>query len=221
MDKNKKIIILAIIIIIIAIIGSVVYLNVSGSDSNKTPFSNKFMAGNFVGTVNEMNSNETWANAYKDPVHHIEYNMSTCKNASFLVDLYKLQGMKGPEEKEYNGQIWSIYTGQGSNQNGNGTSTDKLINVYMCVADKDNQSYVIYIIFNDNTKVNVDGTIYCDGFEEYVEPLLSSLELKSNADAPNLSSLLGIDENTFQQQAFLINQASNGNQTALSMLAGE
>lgn len=219
MERNKKIIV-AIIIIIIIVIGGIICFLGFDSNSEKTPFSNNFISGDFIGTVNKLNSNETWAAAYNDPVHHIEYNMSTCKNASFLADLYKLQGMKGPEERTYNNQAWDIYTGQGSNQVGNET-TNEITNIYMCIANKDNQSYIIYVIFNNGTKVDVDGSLYCDGFEKYVESLLTSIQLKHDDNVPELSSLLGMDESTFQQQAFLVNQASKGNNTALAMLMGE
>ena len=223
MEKNKKIFITLFVIVIIAIIGCVLYFTVFiAPEGGLTPFSNEFMEGEFVGTVNVINESNKWAVPYKDPVHHIEYNMSTSKNSSFLVDLYKYQGMKGPEIRKYNGQEWNIYSAQGmtGNASSNSSNSSNIVNVFMCVADKDNQSYVIYVVFNGNSDVNASGSVYSEGFTKYIEPLLKSITLKHNNDAPKLNEILGIDETSFNQQATLLNQAINGNKTAIAALSG-
>ncbi|MDO5849214.1 MAG: hypothetical protein Q4P18_06745 [Methanobrevibacter sp.] len=219
MDKNKKIILVAAIVVVVAIVAGALFSGILNSSSSEgtTPFSNEFMEGDFVGTVNVVNNTDKWAVAYKDPVHHIEYNVSTCKNASFLVDLYSVQGMTGPEHRTFNNQNWDIYLGQGQQEINNRNVT---LQIFMCVADKDNQSYVIYAIFNNNTQVKVGNNLYCDAFTEYIEPLLTSITLKHNSGAPELYDLLGVDKATFDQQADLLKEVKKGNQTAIAQLSG-
>lgn len=221
MDKNKKIILAVVIIVVIAVIAgaAVFFSGILNGNEVETSFDNNFTSGEFVGNVKVVNNTDKWGVAYRDAENHIEYNMSTVKNASFLVDLYTLQGMKGPEHRTYNDQQWDIYTAQGATQIGNETS-NKTLQVFMCVANKNNQTYLVYVIFNNETNIKVSDSVFCDAFKDYVEPLLESMTLKHNDDAPSLSSLLGIDDNTLNQQAALIKEAKKGNQTAIQALAG-
>lgn len=221
MDKNKKIIIAVLAIIIIIFVAGALY--VSFSQENKeasSHFNNTFMSGDFVGMVHVVNNSSEWQKSYSDTTHHIDYNMSTCKNASFLVDMYSIQGLKGPEERTFNGQEWDIYSGQGiSSINGSGNTTvNTTLNVFMCVADKDNQSYVIYIIFNNNTDVNVTDSVFCPAYDDYIEPLLKSITLVHNKNVPSLADMLGIDQASFDEQAHLISEVKKGNQTAIQQL---
>lgn len=225
MELNNKTI-FALIIIVVVIIVAIGAVFTSGffdaTVSETTPFDNNFMSGDFVGQVKTVNDSEKWAVAYSDETHHIDYNMSTCKNATLLVDIYTLQGMEGPEHRTFNNQQWDIYHAQGMQTIGNTTNvslTNETLNVYMCVANKAEQSYLIYVIFNNNTDVNSTGGVYSDGYENYIEPLLDSVTLKEDPNAPEIYDILGMDQSSYQQYAQLISQVKKGNQTAIQQLA--
>lgn len=223
LNKKKFIIIIMIIIVIVVIIGAIFtsgFLNTSIEKT--TPFDNDFASGNFVGNVKILNNTSQWSAAYSDTENHIDYNMSTCKNASLIVDIYTIQGMQGPEHRIFNDQKWDIYNAQGMQTIGNNTnsSENQTLNVFMCVADRGEQSYIIYIIFNNNTSINTTGGVYSQAYNEYIEPLLDSITLKENANAPTIYDVLGIDQSTYNQYAELISQIKKGNQTAIQQLAG-
>lgn len=221
MDRNKKII-LSVAIILIIVIAGLIIAGVFNNNEVRTSFDNHFASGKLVGNVTVKNESDNWSASYFDKTNNIEYNMSTVKNATFLVDLYAVQGLSGPEERTFNNQEWDIYTGQGV-QSANDTQNNTVnttIQVYMCVANKDNQSYVIYVICGNPDKINASDNIFCEGFKNFIEPLLKSMSLKHDDNAPELSTLFGVDQKTLEQQDYLLKQAKNGNQTAIAQLSG-
>ncbi len=223
MKLNKKFIVAIIIVIIIVIIGVLFTSGFFNKSTEKTtPFDNNFASGDFVGNVKILNNTSQWTAAYSDTDNHIDYNMSTCKNASLIVDIYTIQGMQGPEHRTFNNQKWDIYYAQGMQtiENNTNSSVNETLNVYMCVANKGEQSYLIYIIFNNNTSVNTTGGVYSQAYDDYIEPLLDSITLKENNNAPTIYEILGIDQSTYNQYAELISQIKKGNQTAIQQLTG-
>lgn len=234
-----KYIVAIIILIIVVIVGGILaydYYTAELEIINKkvtTDFDNAFMSGEFMGTVKENKLNDSnstltkWMASYKDNEHNIEYNMSTCKNATFLVDYLSLQGLSKPETREFGDMEWNIYYSQGvstvaendtnSTNSTNNTTSDtrnKTFDIYICEANKDNQSYLIYVI-NEKTEgiappVESDGSLYCELFIDYIEPLLEDVELKHNDDAPEVYDLLGIPESDYTQLVDFIAQYKAG-----------
>ena len=218
MELNKKII--AVIIAVIVIIVAVSTIFVSGFFDTPigevTPFDNNFASGEFMGNVTLENSTNQWSVAYSDKENQIEYNMSTCKNASLIVDMYVIEGMDGPEHRTFNNNEWDIYYAEGTSDSGEGDKID----VYMCVANQGEQSYIIYTIFYNTTRTESSGGVYSEGYGNYIEPLLDSITLKENPNAPTIYEALEIDQGTYQQYVHLVDQVKKGNQTAIQQLLG-
>lgn len=222
MKRKNIIIIFAVIIILIAIISGLFALGFFNKTKTSS-FDNNFMKGKFIGNVSEVpipNSTiKDWYVSYNDDVNKISYNVSTCKNASFLKDYLDLQGYKGPETRNYSGQEWNIYSAQGvpnTNNTTNSTNnvTQKIVyNNYICQADKNGQSYLIFIIYtSDGTSsaIKADGSVYCELFTEYIEPLLSSITLKHNDNAPEVYDLLGITKQDYDGLIYGLELYKNG-----------
>lgn len=213
MEFNKKIIAAIVIIVVVVIIGGIYAFTMSDKgESTTTPFDNSFMSGEFAGNVKLVNNSTEWASAYADEDNKIQYNMSTCKNASYIIDTYLVQGMSGPDEREFNGQQWDIYTLTGMMNAGNNTtnSTNQTVYIYICVVNKENQDFLTYAIFENSSSVEVDGSLYCEAYEDYVVPLLESSQLKPNSEVPELYELLGMDQATFQQYVDLMEKYKAG-----------
>ncbi|MCC7553217.1 MAG: hypothetical protein KO202_01810 [Methanobacteriaceae archaeon] len=235
--KIKYIIATLIVIIIVIAGGILAYDHFTGDLGiiNKkvtSSFDNAFMSGTFMGTVNEAEVNNSdegldqWLANYKDEENNIEYNMSTCKNASFLLEYLSLQGLSGPETREYGGTEWNIYYSEGapttqngsdgntSNNASNASSQNITYDIYICEANKDNQSYLIYII-NPKTEgivspVESDGSLYCELFTDYIQPLLENTEFKHNDNVPEVYDLLGISEGEYTQLSDFIEKYKAG-----------
>lgn len=218
MEKNRKIILaIAVIVIVIIIAGIAASGILNSSDEETTPFNNTFMEGNFVGNVSLANNSTPWMLSYSDSAHSIEYNISSCRNGSFLMDYFLAQGVSGPEEREYGGQEWDIYRAQAvpnvGNNTTNATQSNEVLNIYICHAVKDNQSYLIYMIVANDTDLESDGSMFCEAYTDYLEPLLSNVNLIHNDDVPEVYTLLGLDEASFNQLQESVNQYLSGNMT--------
>lgn len=209
--KNKYIIIITIVVIIIAIVGA--YAFGCFDFSEKTEFDNRFMSGTFQGKVieNPINSSikySEWTDSYTDKVNSIEYNMSCFKNGSILMDIYQLQGLSKPEIREFNGVSWNIYYSQAvpsSVSNNSNLNESPVMNVYICEADNDGASYMIYIVSSDKN-LSCDGPMYCDFYKEKVEPLLKSISFKDGSKSPELYDILGIQKSDMKELIKQINQ---------------
>ncbi|WP_409199373.1 hypothetical protein [Methanobrevibacter sp. DSM 116169] len=187
-----------------------------------TDFDNNFMSGKIVGNAKRVEMNESedsinkWLDSYKDSENNIEYNMSTCKNATFLIDYLSLQGMGKAEVREYGGNEWNIYFSQGVPNQGEGSNntTNVTFDIYICESNINNQSYLVYIIETKTDgiapKVESDGSLYCELFTDYAQPLLENAEFKHNDDAPEVYELLGISESDYTQLAEYIRQYKAG-----------
>lgn len=216
MDK-KKIITFAIIVIvaIVAILTACYTLGVFNLEPH-SDFDNKFMKGSFVGNgvLEQASDNASdWVKSYKDNGKGIEYNISTCDNSSFIVDYLSLQGLEGPETRNYNGQEWNIYHADALSGTGDNVTNATPLNVYVCQANTDGQSYLIYVISNGT--VECDGSMFCPLVEKYIEPLLKSISLKRNEDVPNIADVLGMSQSDFDANNELIQQFKAGNYSAL------
>lgn len=223
MDKKTFSIVVIIIIAIIAI-GGAFALGLF-DQSPTTKFNTKFMSGSFQGDLvqnNNTNSNNTyadWGASFDDKNASIQYNMSSVKNGTFLIDLLKVQGLSNPETRNYNGNEWNIYYSQAvpttttnSTNTTNTTDNSSLMNVYICEAQKGDQTYLVYVVAN-STKVQCDGTLYCDLFTDYIKPMLESTELKENSDAPHLYQTMNVTEQEFNDASKYLEQIKSGNLT--------
>lgn len=214
MNKVNKIIIAVVIIVAIVVgIFAINYFLLTPKETSS--FDNKYMSGSFIGNVSKVDVGNKINGfiTYKDKKNKIEYNMSSCKNASFLDDYLTLNGLK-PETRNYNGVNWKVYTSQAvpntnlSNLSENSTNKSmpkapsKTYNVFICEANEKNQSYLIFITYEtigNNSKIQCDQSIYCELFTEYIEPLLSNIKFKSTSDTPEIYELLGISQSDFNQ----------------------
>lgn len=195
--EKKHIAIIAIVVIIIAIVAAYAFGYFDFSE--KTEFDNKFISGTFTGNItkNPMDSSldhSEWADSYIDKVNSIEYNMSCVKNGSILMDLYSIQGLGKPEIRDINGVSWNIYYSQAvPTTNANSINNSSVMNVYICQADNNGASVIIYIV-SSSDKIKCDGSLYCDLYKNYVESLLKSISFKDNSNAPELHEVLGLQK---------------------------
>lgn len=205
--------IVAIVVAVIVIVGGVLAFDYFTGDlgiiNNKetSTFDNKFMSGVFVGNVSEVESNNTdnFSANYRDVEKRIDYNMSTSKNGSFLMDYLSIQSGSKIENRTIGDTKWQIMFSQGQGNIANNSTDGKnsTYDIYICQATENNQNYIIFII---NEKVDglaptveSDGSLYCEFFTDYARPLLESVEFKHLEDAPEIYELLGISESDHNQ----------------------
>lgn len=210
--EKKHIAIIAIVVIIIAIVAA--YAFGCFDFSEKTEFDNKFISGTFNGNVTKnpidssLNHSE-WVASYTDKSNSIEYNMSCVKNGSILMDLYSIQGLGMPEIRDINGVSWNIYYSQAVPTTGsNSTNNSSIMNVYVCEAENNGASTMIYII-SSSKDIKCDGSLYCDLYKNQVEPLLKSIKFKDTSKAPKLHEVLGVQESDIPQIVEEINQVKS------------
>ena len=223
--NNKKIAVvaLAVMAIVIASLGAVSAFELFGIDilgGPTTDFDNKFMSGTFNGdlTQNKIDDNTSakgWTDSYEDKEHNITYNMSCVKDGDFITDLYQLQGLGAPEIRNYNNQPWKIFYSQAvpdNNVTDNKTvdnNTNNTINVYICEADINGTAYTINVMSYDN-KTECDGTLFCPLYEDYIGPLVESIEFKDAKKAPKMADLLGMSDEEFEFNKEYVNGILNG-----------
>lgn len=206
MDK-KYLIIIAIAIVAILVIGA---FAMGVFDHKKTtPFSTEFMSGAFAGQVSQLNStNESFICCFEDSTNNITYNLTTLDNASALMEIYRYQGILGPEHRKINGNEWNIYFSKAiANNNG----SNNTVGIVICEVQTEHQGYVINIIFNDLSKVNFTLGTYSESYTDFVEPLLNSINLTETDNFLHINEEFGLSESQFSQQIQLIMQSNRGN----------
>ena len=211
---NKK----SIIYIIIAIIALIAIIGVSayyfGFFNETTDFDNAFMRGTFQGQVvenplsKELNKSDfkNWSASYTNNESNITYNMSCVKDGQFMLDLYQLQGLQAPEVRKLGDNEWKIYYSQAVPTTGNesNVTSNQTIDVYICTAERDDATYIINIMSYD--KVQCDGSLYCELYEDHIEPLLKSISLKDGSDAPEMYEVLNVTKDDYKQLKDYIEQ---------------
>ena len=212
--ENKNLIIIGVLIAIIAILG-IVFATGDLNNNKKvgTPFETDFMSGAFVGNVEKVNTNESYIGSFRDNEHSITYNLTTMDNSSALMEIYKAQGVKGPDHRTYNGNDWNIYFGEAMPNINNTTNINasKSMGIIICESQKESQGYVLYVIFEDLSKVNFTLNTFGDSYVHYIEPLLKTLNLKKSDNVPTVHSQFGLTKVQFNQQIQLIRQMQSGN----------
>lgn len=219
MEKKNMMIIAAVVILAIVIVVGFIFISGNSNDSSKgsTSFSSPFMEGSFVGNVSLENDSLDYDHAYKDKAHDIEYNITTMDNASALMEIYEFQGIGTPEKRTFNGQEWNIYFGEAVPNSGdnNSTKSNDTMGIIICEVQKENQGYVINVIFGNNSDVNFTKNTYGDSYIDYVEPLLKSISLKESKDVPSVADQFGLSQDEFNHQIDLIHQYEAGNTSVL------
>lgn len=222
-SKKTAIIAIAVLAIVISSLGAVSAFELFGMDlfgGPTTDFDNKFMSGTFTGDVTQNNVTEDnltkgWTDSYEDKEHNITYNMSCVKDGNFITDVYQLQGLGAPEIRNYNGQPWKIFYSQAvpnSNVTDNKTSgndTNNTINVYICEADINGTAYTINIMSYEN-KTECDGTLFCPLYEDYIGPLVESIQFKDAKKAPKMADLMGMSDEEFKFNKEYVDGILNG-----------
>ena len=213
--ENKYIVII-LVVIVIAIVGVIFATGILGGNApgKTTPFETEFMEGSFVGDVKLVNDTEKFIHSYEDKQHNITYNISTVDNSSALMEIYKLQGVSGPEERTFNGNDWNIYFTQAVPGN-NSNKTDEIMNIIICESQGKNQGYMIYMIIGNNSDVKSTMNTFGESYTDYIEPLLKSVELKKSKNVPSINEEFGLTKEEFAQQMELIEQYKAGNTSAL------
>ena len=218
-SKKTAIIAIAVLAIVISSLGAVSAFELFGMDlfgGPTTDFDNKFMSGTFTGDVTQNNVTEdnltkAWTDSYEDKEHNITYNMSCVKDGN----VYQLQGLGAPEIRNYNGQPWKIFYSQAvpnSNVTDNKTSgndTNNTINVYICEADINGTAYTINIMAYEN-KTECDGTLFCPLYEDYIGPLVESIQFKDAKKAPKMADLMGMSDEEFKFNREYLDGIFNG-----------
>ncbi|MCQ2971791.1 MAG: hypothetical protein MJ209_00605 [archaeon] len=193
MEKKSKIIIAVIVVVIVIILGIFAYTTFFNKEV--TSFDNNFMSGEFTGAnvvLNNTISNDSFSQVYEDKTNNIQYSLQTADAFNFTVGQYLLKGATCPEKRDLNGVDWSIYYAPAQNN-----VTKASMHIYFCTATVNNQSYLVMIVAQDSTKIKCDGTTYCDLYKYYVEPLLSSTQLKQTDKVPTEYSMLGISKSQY------------------------
>ena len=219
MEKKNMIIIAAVVILAIVVVVGFIFTSGNSNESKETtPFSSSFMAGKFIGNVSQENTSLDYMHAYKDKTHDIEYNITTLDNSSALMEIYEFQGIGNPEKRTFNGQEWNIYFGEAmpTGENNNSNRSNATMGIIICEVQKENQGYVINIIFGNNSDVNFTKTTYGEAYTDYVEPLLESITLKQSKDIPSVAEQFGLSQDEFNQQIDLIHQYEAGNTSVLN-----
>ena len=222
-SKKTAIIAVAVLAIVLSSLGAVSAFELFGMDlfgGPTTDFDNKFMSGTFSGDVTQNkvdddNLTKGWTDSYEDKEHNITYNMSCVKDGDFITDVYQLQGLGAPEIRNYNGQPWKIFYSQAvpnSNVTDNKTSgndTNNTINVYICEADINGTAYTINIMSYEN-KTECDGTLFCPLYEDYIGPLVESIQFKDAKKAPKMADLMGMSDEEFKFNREYLDGIFNG-----------
>ena len=217
--ETKNIIIIAVIVVIIAIVGVIFATGMLNGDSNKdvktTSFETEFMEGSFIGKVKLVDDKEKFMHSYKDKKNKITYNISTVDDSEALMDIYYLQGVTNPEERNINGNDWNIYFTQAVPGDSNDTDDDETMNIIICQSQAKKQGYLIYVIIDADSKVNSTMNTYGESYTDFVEPLLESVTLKESKHVPKIYEEFGLTEDQFDEQMDLVKQVKAGNTSAL------
>ncbi len=212
--EKKNIIIIGIVVVVVAIAVGVAMFTTNKSTGPVTSFDTEFMSGAFTGNVDKSNeTNQSYMASFEDKENNITYNLTTMDDAESLMKIYKFQGIKGPDERTYNGNKWNIYYGEAMpmvNNSTNQTSNESM-GIVICECQKEKQGYVINIIFNDPKKVNFTLNTFGESYTKYVEPLLKSASLKESNNVPSISEQFGLSKDEFNKQLELIHQVESGN----------
>ena len=222
-SKKTAIIAVSVLAIVISSLGAVSAFELFGMDlfgGPTTEFDNKFMSGTFSGDVTQNkvdddNLTKGWTDSYEDKEHNITYNMSCVKDGNFITDLYQLQGLGAPEIRNYNGQPWKIFYSQAVPDNNvtdnktSGNDTNNTINVYICEADINGTAYTINIMSYEN-KTECDGTLFCPLYEDYIGPLVESIQFKDAKKAPKMADLMGMSDEEFKFNREYLDGIFNG-----------
>lgn len=214
--ENKNIII--ILVAVIAIIAVVAFVFTSGilnqnDNSVTTPFKTEFMEGSFVGNVTLVDDKEKFMHSYQDKEHGVTYNISTVDNSTALMEIYELQGVSNPEERTFNGNDWKIYFTQAVPDNA--SADTKAMTIIMCESQGEKQGYLVYMIIDADSDINVTLNTFGQAYTDYLEPLLKSITLKESKNVPAINEEFGLTEDEFAQQMELVHQYKAGNTSAL------
>ncbi len=215
--EKKNMIIIGVVVVIIAALAVVFATGALTGNGPTTAFTTDFMAGSFSGDVAKADTNESFVASYTDNEHNITYNLTTLDNSSALMEIYKFQGVVGPEQRSYNGNDWNIYFGEAMPvvDNSTNVSSNQSMGIIICESQQESQGYVIYAIFGDLNKVNFTLNTFGDAYTNYIEPLLKTISLKQSGDVPSVNEEFGLSEDEFNEQIDLIHQVNAGNLSAV------
>ena len=212
--ENKNLIIIAVaIVLIVVVVGVVLTTGVlnKADDRTTTSFSNSFMEGAFTGDVKLVKNASDYMQSYEDSQHSITYNISTVDNSTALMDIYYVQGVANPEHRSFNGNDWNIYFSQAIQ----GNDTNNKVNIIICQSQGEKQGYLIYMIIDSKTDLNVSLNVFGEPYKSYVEPLLKSITLKESSNVPAINDQFGLSESDFAKQMDLVHQYKSGNTSVL------
>ncbi|WP_405270387.1 hypothetical protein [Methanobrevibacter sp.] len=218
MENKNIIIILVAIIAILAIAGALFVsgiFNQENKDLGTTPFKTEFMEGDFVGNVSLVNGKEKFMHSYKDKEHKVTYNVSTVDNSTALMEIYEVQGVSNPEERNFNGNDWNIYFTQAMPGNDTKADENNTMNIIICQSQGKKQGYFIYMIIDGKSDINATGNSFGEAYLDYIQPLLESITLKESKNVPKINEEYGLTEEQFAEQMELIHQYKAGNTSAL------
>ena len=212
--ENKNLIIIAVaIVLIVVVVGVILTTGVlnKADDRTTTSFSNSFMEGAFTGDVKLVKNASDYMQSYEDSQHSITYNISTVDNSTALMDIYYVQGVTNPEHRSFNGNDWNIYFSQAIQ----GNDTNNKVNIIICQSQGEKQGYLIYMIIDSKTDLNVSLNVFGEPYKSYVEPLLKSITLKESSNVPAINHQFGLSESDFAKQMDLVHQYKSGNTSVL------
>lgn len=216
--EKKNMIIIAVVVVIIAVLGVIFATGALNNNGGvTTPFETDFMSGTFVGNVSQSHTNESYMASFTDSQNNITYNLTTMDNSSALMEIYKFQGVVGPDHRTINGNDWNIYYAEAMPAVNNTTNQNhnQSMGVVICQSQKESQGYTLYVIFGDLKKVNFTLNTFGDSYVKYIEPLLKTINLKKSDNVPAVHEQFGLSQDEFNKQIELIRQVQAGNYSAL------
>ena len=132
------------------------------------------------------------------------------------MEIYELQGVTNPEERNINGNDWNIYFTQAvPTTNSSENESNDTMNIIIAESQAKKQGYLIYMIVGSKSDLNSTMNALGQTYTDYMQPLLDSVTLKESKNVPHIYEEFGLTEEQFAQQMDLIHQYKAGNTSAL------
>lgn len=181
------------IAIVIILFISVVLGTAAVTAVETTDFATDFMDGCFVGNVELRNDSQNNLGSFVDSENGITYNLSTVDDTNPLIDIYKSQGIDGPNKVTLNGNDWNIYFSDAVPEDSSKKSD--IMNIIICQSQDVKQGYLIYVIIDSKSDyIQPSMSTSSEAYTHFVKPLLESVTLKESNNVPKINEELGLTE---------------------------
>jgi hypothetical protein len=199
--NNITLLALIIVIATVSIFGVSIF-NL-GVFEETTPFKTKFIDGVIQGQAIEHPNSGTYevqnySTYYLDYSNGIIYyfeimKLLNQKHSLFFENYDKWMGSKKVSDYEYNGTRWEVYYWD-TKSNSKFYNETTNFSGYFITADKDGNSYNIVV---ESDMISSNDSIDSELFQNYVKPLIESLNFKKISNVPSAHHYWGLTEEEF------------------------